>query len=130
VCPEGFRPRGEDFGANESRADYYYFVCGVPESAPNPDYTLYCCFSPSPVLPGGSCVYATGITKYISTCGTGKFGFACYGRDTPQDDYLTIRCPDPPVDGFSDSGYAAHMYCCDFVPPGKGSGTGTGVDED
>ncbi len=65
VCPEGFRPRGEDFGANESRADYYYFVCGVPTPAPNPDYSTYCCFTPSPVLPGGSCVYNPGITKTI-----------------------------------------------------------------
>jgi hypothetical protein len=130
VCPEGFRPRGEDFGANESRADYYYFVCGVPTPAPNPDYSTYCCFTPSPKLPGGSCVYNPGVTQYIPTCGPGRFGFACYGRDTPQENYLPIRCQDAPVDGISDDGYPAKLYCCDYVPPGVGSGTGGGLDEE
>jgi len=130
VCPEGYRPRGEDFGANESRADYYYFVCGVPTPAPNPTYATYCCFTPSPVLPGGSCVYNPGITSTIASCGPGKFGFACYGRDTPEDDYVPIKCKDAPVDGISDDGYPAKLYCCDYVPPGVGSGTGSGLDED
>jgi hypothetical protein len=130
VCPEGFRPRGEDFGANESRADYYYFVCGVPTPAPNPLYSTYCCFTPSPVLPGGSCVYNPGITSTIPSCGAGKFGFACYGRDTPDQNYLPIRCKEPPVDGLSDDKYPAKLYCCDYVPPGVGSGTGSGLDEE
>jgi hypothetical protein len=130
VCPEGFRPRGEDFGANESRADYYYFVCGVPTPAPNPAYSTYCCFTPSPVLPGGSCVYNPGITKYYPSCGAKRFGFACYGRDTPDQNYLPIRCKEPPVEGISDDGYPAKLYCCDYVPPGTGSGTGSGLDEE
>jgi hypothetical protein len=130
VCPEGYRPRGEDFGANESRANYYYFVCGVPTPAPNPLYSTYCCFTPSPTLPGASCVYNPGITSTIASCGPKKFGFACYGRDTPDQDYLPIKCPEPPVDGISDDGYPAKLYCCDYVPPGLGSGTGSGLDED
>jgi hypothetical protein len=117
VCPQGNRPRGEDFGANESRADYYYFVCGVPTLAPNGRDNIYCCFTPSPVLPGGSCVYNPGIMSTISTCTPGHFGFACYGRDTPDQDYLPIHCPDAPVQGTSDEGYAASLYCCDFVSP-------------
>ena len=130
VCPEGFRPRGEDFGANESRADYYYFVCGVPTPAPNPAFKTYCCFSPSPVLPGGSCVYSPGAAKNIPNCSAGRFAFGCYGRDTPDQDYFPrIKCSEPPVDGVSDEGYPAKMYCCDYVPGGKGSGTGTGLDE-
>lgn len=130
VCPEGARPRGEDFGANESRADYYYFVCGVPTPAPNPAYSTYCCFTPSPTLPGGSCIYNPGIAEYIPSCGPKRFGFACYGRDTPEENYLPIRCKEPPVQGKSDDGYPAKLYCCDYVPPGAGSGTGSGLDEE
>ena len=130
VCPEGYRPRGEDFGANESRADYYYFVCSVPTPAPNPLYSTYCCFTPSPKLPGASCIYNPGITKWDPDCGAKKFGFACYGRDRPQDNYLPIKCPKAPVDGISDDGYPAKLYCCDYVPPGVGSGTGSGLDEE
>jgi len=130
VCPEGYRPRGEDFGSNESRADYYYFVCGVPKPAPNVTLTMYCCFTPSPVLPGGSCVPSPGIQDRIPSCTNGHFGFACYGRDTPEDDYLLVKCPNPPVQGKSDEGYPASLYCCDYVPPGQGSGTGTGTDDE
>jgi hypothetical protein len=131
VCPDGFRPRGEDFGANESRANYYYFVCGVPTPAPNPIYKTYCCFSPSPVLPGGSCVYSPAAAKTIPNCTAGRFAFACYGRDTPEQDYSPrIKCTESPIDGVSDEGYPAHMYCCDYVPAGSGSGTGSGLDGD
>lgn len=129
-CPEGWRPRGEDYGSNESRSDYYYFVCSVPTPLPNPEYSIYCCFIPSPTLPGSSCVYNPGITKSIPSCGSGRFGFACYGYDTPQQNYLPIRCNDPPVKGLSDDGYPANLYCCDYVPPAGGSGTGTGLDEE
>jgi hypothetical protein len=127
VCPEGYRPRGEDFGMSESRADYYYFVCGVPTPAPNPAYSTYCCFTPSPVLPGGSCVYSPGSAPTIPNCGAKRFAFACYGRDTPDQDYYPrIVCPEPPVSGLSDDKYAAQLYCCDYVPPGQGTGAGTG----
>jgi hypothetical protein len=133
VCPTTpieFRPRGEDFGANESRADYYYFVCGVPTLAPNGRDNVYCCFSPSPVLPGGSCVYSPGSAPSIPNCGPGKFAFACYGRDRPDQDYYPrIACKEPPISGMSDTGYDATLYCCDYVAPGQGSGAGTDPNE-
>jgi hypothetical protein len=130
VCPPGSRPRGEDFGANESRADYYYFVCGVPTPAPNGRDGVYCCFSPAPVQPGGSCVYSPGSAPDIPGCTAGRFAFACYGRDTPdQDFYPRISCKEPSIQGKSDEGYAASLYCCDYLPPGMGSGAGTDIDE-
>jgi hypothetical protein len=133
VCPTTpieFRPRGEDFGANESRADYYYFVCGVPTLAPNGRDNVYCCFSPSPVLPGGSCVYSPGSAPSIPNCGPGRFAFACYGRDRPDQDYYPrINCKEASVSGKSDTGYDAQLYCCDYVPPGVGSGAGTDPNE-
>jgi hypothetical protein len=129
VCPTTpmeFRPRGEDFGANESRADYYYFVCDVPTRAPNGRDNVYCCFSPSPVLPGGSCVYSPGSAPNIPNCGAGRFAFACYGRDRPDQDYYPrINCKEPPISGKSDTGYDAQLFCCDYVAPGQGSGAGT-----
>jgi len=129
-CPAGTRPRGEDFGANESRADYYYFVCDVPTRAPNGRDNVYCCFSPSPVLPGGSCVYSPGSAPSIPNCGAGHFAFACYGRDRPDEDYTPrISCKTAPVSGLSDTGYAAQLYCCDYVAPGQGSGAGTDPNE-
>ena len=143
VCPTTpieMRPRGEDFGANESRADYYYFVCGVPTLAPNMRDNVYCCFSPSPVQPGGSCVYSPGSARSVDagvpnadsgvTCAPGRFAFACYGRDRPdQDFYPRIKCTEPAVEGMSDTNYPASLYCCDYVPPGVGSGAGTDPNE-
>jgi len=135
VCPTTpveYRPRGEDFGANESRADYYYFVCDVPTRAPNGRDNVYCCFSPSPVLPGGSCTYSPGSANADDgiPCATGKFAFACYGRDRPDEDYYPrISCKESGVPGNSDTGYAATLYCCDYVAPGQGSGAGTDPNE-
>ena len=131
VCPTmpvEMRPRGEDFGANESRADYYYFVCDVPTRAPNMRDNVYCCFSPSPVQPGGSCTYSPGSANAPNglPCAAGRFAFACYGRDTPDEDYFPrIQCKEAGVQGMSDTGYSAMLYCCDYVPPGVGSGAGT-----
>jgi hypothetical protein len=114
-CPVGEVPRGEDFGPNESRADYYYFVCSVPLPAPNPAISTYCCFTPSPLQPGGSCVPDPLISAQMPSCTSGRFGFACYGRERPEADYLPIVCNDAPVDGTGAEGYAAKLYCCDFV---------------
>jgi hypothetical protein len=131
VCKDPDRPRGEDFGANESRADYYYFVCGVPVPAPNPEYHVYCCFSPTPVQPGGTCLYSPNAAPSIPKCSAGRFAFACYGRDTPDQDFFPrIACNEPSVRGKSDEGYDANLFCCDYVPPGMGSGAGGLDDED
>jgi len=117
-CTDTPLPRGEDFGMSESRADYYYFVCAVP---PPPNMsnnsTNFCCFTPSPVLPGGSCVTATKVQAQIPDCTPGRFGFACYGRDTPEDDYAQIHCTEAPISGVDDNGVAANVYCCDYRKP-------------
>jgi len=124
-CGGSNRPRGEDFGMSESRADYYYFVCAVPPSPVTDSNgemsTTFCCFTPSPVLPGGSCVTmanATQIKMYAPDCSQGRFAFACYGRDTPEDDYVQIHCTESPnVNGRDDNGVAATVYCCDYREP-------------
>jgi hypothetical protein len=117
--PDAPRPRGEDFGANESRADYYYFVCSVPVAAPDGSST-YCCFTPAPLLPGGSCVTATNVQSQIPDCVPGRFGFACYGRETPEQDYLPIHCSEAPIQGVDDNLYPATLYCCDYRKPNGG----------
>jgi hypothetical protein len=114
-CTAPDYPKGEDFGSNESRADDYYFVCSVPTPQPNPKVSTYCCFTPSPLQPGGSCITDPFVGTQIPSCTPGRFGFACYGRESPQDDYLPIVCSDPPVDGTDAQGYPATLYCCDFA---------------
>jgi hypothetical protein len=119
-CMTGDLPKGEDFGSNESRADDYYFVCAVGMPAPNPAISTYCCFTPSPLQPGGSCISDPDpmITTQLPGCTPGRFAFSCSGREKPTDDYLPIVCDetkDPPVAGTDAQGYPATLYCCDFV---------------
>ncbi|HEY7371035.1 MAG TPA: hypothetical protein VIF57_02580, partial [Polyangia bacterium] len=115
-CPADTAPRGEDFGMSESRADYYYFTCAVP-APPVGQFSNFCCFTPAPVLPGGSCVTATKVQGQIPKCTPGRFGFACYGRDTPEDDFTQIYCEDAPIDGYDDQGKQAKLFCCDYRKP-------------
>ena len=42
-----------------------------------------------------------------------------------QDFYPRIKCNEPGIQGQSDTDYPATLYCCDYVPPGVGSGAGT-----
>ena len=56
TCTNGAIPSAEDFKANESRADFYYFLCATPTQAPNPSVQYFCCYVPALVPPGGSCV--------------------------------------------------------------------------
>ncbi len=110
TCLENDLPRAEQLGPSKSRADYYYFLCPTPTPASNPKYNNYCCYAPALVPIGGSCV---GHTR-VPGCAPGRFGFACYGPDTPEEDYLPMRCPDPGFAGRSAEGYPATLYCCDF----------------
>jgi hypothetical protein len=103
-------PRGEQLGANKSRSDFYRLLCSAPKAAANPEYKNYCCYAPAPLPPGGSCI---GHTE-VPGCDPGRFGFACYGPETPQEDYLPMRCPEPGKTGVSAEGYPATLYCCDF----------------
>lgn len=113
TCQGGSLPRGEELGANRSRADLYALLCPVATPAGNQAYDNYCCFTPAPTPEGASCVQDTKVPG----CAPGRFGFACYGPDTPADDYPPMRCAEPPVPGVSAEGYAARLYCCDFAPP-------------
>jgi hypothetical protein len=110
TCPLGAIPKGENLGANKSRADQYELLCSTATPAPNPKYENYCCYPPAPLPPGGSCF--GDLT--VPDCAAPHFGFACTGPDTPPDDYPPIRCSGPGVPGKSAAGYAATLYCCDF----------------
>jgi hypothetical protein len=110
TCKDANMPLGEELGANRSRADSYRLLCPVPTPAGNPAYKNYCCYPPALVPEGGSCVQDTGVPG----CQPGRFGFACYGPDTPEQDYLPMHCPERGVPGTSAEGYPATLYCCDF----------------
>jgi hypothetical protein len=109
LCQGDVKPQGADLGANESRADYFHQVCTTPRPAPNREYKVFCCYMPQLIAKGGSCVNHTSVPG----CAPGRFGFACYGPDTPEDDYLTMKCPEPGFRGTSAEGYPATLYCCD-----------------
>jgi hypothetical protein len=110
-CEGDTLPRGENYGANRSRADSYYPVCTVAQLAPNPKYKTYCCYMTLPEPQGGTCHRQPSVPG----CEPGRFGFACYGPDTPEDNYPPIDCPDPGFSGRSAEGYEATLYCCDFT---------------
>lgn len=111
TCLGDSLPRAEQLGANKSRASIYYMTCPVPTPAANPKYNNYCCVVPGNMPEGGSCVTHTSVPG----CAPGRFGFACYGRDNPEQDFLIMSC-DAPVAGYSAQGYPATLYCCDLQP--------------
>jgi hypothetical protein len=103
-------PRGEQLGANKSRSDFYRLLCSAPKVAANAEYKNYCCYPPAPLPEGGSCVAHTNVPG----CEAGRFGFACYGPDRPEDNYAPMHCPAPGKAGLSAENYPATLYCCDF----------------
>ena len=111
TCPTGTQPTAQDMGANKSRADLFYLLCPVPTVAPNPKYETYCCFTASLVPAGGTCLQDMNVPN----CASGRFGIACYGTDTPEENFSRLECPDPGLPGFSEQGYPATVYCCDFT---------------
>jgi hypothetical protein len=110
ICPMDTLPTAQDLAANQSRADVYYQLCPVPTPAANPKYNTFCCYTPALVPPGGTCVQDIAVPN----CQPGRFGMACYGPDTPDQDYPRLSCPDPGFPGVSAQGYPATLYCCDF----------------
>jgi hypothetical protein len=110
LCEGDTLPRGENYGPNRSRADSYFPVCSVKKPAPNPIFNSYCCFMALPIPQGGTCLRQPSVPG----CAPGRFGFACYGPDTPEDDFQPITCPEPGFRGTSAEGYDATLYCCDF----------------
>ncbi len=111
TCPTGTQPTAQDMGANKSRADLFYLLCPVPTVAPNPKYETYCCFTASLVPAGGTCLQDMNVPN----CAPGRFGIACYGTDTPEQNFARLHCPDPGVPGVSEQGYQATVYCCDYT---------------
>ena len=111
TCPVGTQPTAQDLGANKSRADTFYLLCPVPTPAANQKYSTFCCFIPGLVPVGGTCLQ--DMTR--TTCSPGRFGIACYGTDTPEQNFPRLHCPDPGVPGLSEQGYAATVYCCDYT---------------
>lgn len=116
LCTGASLPTEEQLGPSESRADYTYEICSMPIAAPNPDVHYFCCFTPKGLPEGASCVQDVAVPG----CAPGNFGFACYGPDTPEQDYPIVRCrnedgtPETPVSGRSMEGYPALLYCCTF----------------
>ncbi len=105
-------PKGQDLMSNKSRADQYYLLCSMPQVAPSGKVDTFCCYPPAPVPPGGTCaedVYVPGCNPLT------QFGFACYGPETPADDFPPIVCPNGGVPGTSMEGYPATLFCCNFV---------------
>jgi hypothetical protein len=110
VCPDQALPESSELGVSKSRADVYYLLCPTPTPAATKGYSYYCCYVPARPPVGASCVEDTAVPG----CAPGRFGFACYGPDTPEDDYPPMSCPAPGVPGGSAEGYSATLYCCDF----------------
>jgi hypothetical protein len=110
TTPAGIVPKGQDLAANKSRADQYYLVCSVPTLSPSGKVNNFCCYPPAAVPPGGACVQDTTVPG----CASGRFGFSCYGEETPSDDFPPMNCPDPGVPGTSAAGFPATLYCCDY----------------
>ncbi len=108
-CPVGTEPLGSDLKSSESHADNYRFLCQNPTLAADNKSNDFCCYMAAPVPEGSSCLGDLNVPN----CGTGRFGFACTGVDTPDQSYLPMICPDKGVPGISREGYPATLYCCD-----------------
>jgi hypothetical protein len=111
LCEDEGLPRGADYGANRSRADSYYPMCSIGRTAPNPALKSYCCYMHLRKPVGGTCI----THPYMEGCAPGRFGIACYGPDTPEENFPPMKCPEPGVRGRSAEGYESTNYCCDFT---------------
>jgi hypothetical protein len=110
LCEGGALPRGENLGANKSRADYFYPVCSVGEKAPNPNIQTFCCYMPLQRPPGSTCLPHPAVPG----CAPRRFGFSCLGPDHPEETYPAMDCSEPGFSGESNEGYEATLYCCDL----------------
>ncbi|HLK40089.1 MAG TPA: hypothetical protein VKU41_25205 [Polyangiaceae bacterium] len=117
TCHDTSLPSEEELGANQSRADFNLLVCSVPTLSPASAGTVrqYCCFTPTSLPAGGSCLADTTVPG----CPPDSFGFACTGVDTPDEDYPEIRCS-AGSRGTNPQGYAATLYCCLYQGAGDG----------
>ena len=111
VCSGAMHPKEEDLGSNESRADYIYSLCATPIASNEEGVNWWCCFTPGLIPIGASCYEHA----HVPGCAPGRFGFSCYGPDTPDQVFPPITCPEPGFAGVSAEGYPATLYCCDFT---------------
>lgn len=114
ICQNPSLPTEEDLGSNKSKSDTNPLLCSVPTPVDNPGFATYCCYIPAPVPVGGSCVQDTAVPGCVPEPGKFKFGFACYGPETPEADYPPMHCDAPGFPGTSAQGYPATLYCCEF----------------
>ncbi|HXX70508.1 MAG TPA: hypothetical protein VEK07_25220 [Polyangiaceae bacterium] len=112
TCTDETLPSEAELGSNQSRADYNLLVCDVPTVVQQGSTQTinYCCFTPTLVPPGASCLFDTTVPG----CAPGSFGFACTGPDTPAQDYPAVTCADSGASGVNPQGYQATLYCCQY----------------
>lgn len=112
TCHDQSAPSEVELGSNQSRADFNLLVCGMPTVVMGTTGAVrqYCCFTPTSLPKGGSCLGDTAIPG----CAPDSFGFACTGPDTPNEDYPRIACRSAGVRGTNPQGYAATLYCCQY----------------
>lgn len=108
-CPETDTPKSEEIPQNGSRSDFYAPMCSAMGPVEN-KVVNYCCFTPKLPPVGASCEARTGVPG----CGYGRFGFACFGVDKPSDYHTPMICNEPSMEGTSEVGYPATLYCCDY----------------
>jgi hypothetical protein len=113
TCHDQTVPSEVELGENQSRADFNVLVCSTPTvvtDTTGTDTYQYCCFTPTSLPKGGSCLGDT----VVPGCPVDSFGFACTGVDTPEQDYPGIYCSGGGTAGANPQGYAATLYCCQY----------------
>lgn len=117
MCAGDTLPTEEVLSSSKSKADINRLVCSTPADIPNSELFYYCCYIPALLPEEGSCVNDTKVpnceSPYDDTSPL-KFGFACYGPDTPEQDYPHIKCSSSGFPGTSAEGYPATLYCCEY----------------
>jgi hypothetical protein len=113
TCHDRSLPSEVELGENQSRSDFNLLVCGIPTIVSSATGTVrqYCCYTPTSLPAGGSCLEDTSVPG----CPADSFGFACSGTDTPDQDFPRIHCTAPATRGSSPQGYAAALFCCQFI---------------
>ncbi len=114
-CDKDVVPRSQELLVSKSRADTYYMACSTPRANGDQKTFNYCCYVPSVIPDGGTCLQDTKVPNCETTDLTKpKFGFACTGPENPEMDFPIMNCTTPGVSGVSAEGYPATLYCCDF----------------
>ena len=114
TCPSSdpsIQPTTDTLDRSKSRADFYAPICTKVGTLKEP-MDFYCCYTPK-LPPAGATCWGDST---VPNCTGGRFGFSCYGPDTPADDFIPFSCPEPGLQGKNQYGYDATLYCCDYAP--------------